>query len=177
MTTEERLAALESRLRAAEDHLAILNLLNSYGPLVDSATAKEAGELWVAGGGYNFGVNEGGTKRLEAPDEVAGMYGWQGHLDLVNTGCAHLTATPKTPLPSGAGSSHLAGRAAAGNKTDEAGAAPSRRPVAVVGSASAHQTVSLDGAGAAACRVPPPPLFMGGPRSRSPRPTPVLHAR
>jgi hypothetical protein len=95
MTTEERLAALESRLRAAEDHLAILNLLNSYGPLVDSATAKEAGELWVAGGGYNFGVNEGGTKRLEAPDEVAGMYGWQGHLDLVNTGCAHLTATPK----------------------------------------------------------------------------------
>lgn len=95
MTTEDRLAALEKRLQAAEDHLAILNLLNSYGPLVDSATAKEAGELWVAGGGYNFGLNEGGTKRLEAPDEVAGMYSWPGHLDLVNTGCAHLTATPK----------------------------------------------------------------------------------
>jgi len=95
MTIEERLAALEARCRAAEDHLAILNLLNSYGPLVDSATAKEAGELWVEGGGYNFGLNEGGTKRLEAPDEIAGMYNWDGHLELVRTGCAHLTATPK----------------------------------------------------------------------------------
>jgi hypothetical protein len=95
MTTEDRLAALEARLQAAEDHLAILNLLNSYGPLVDSATGKEAGELWVAGGGYNFGLNEGQTKRLEAPDEIAGMYSWEGHMNLVNTGCAHLTATPK----------------------------------------------------------------------------------
>jgi hypothetical protein len=95
MTIEDRLAALEARCRAAEDHLAILNLLNSYGPLVDSATAKEAGALWVAGGGYNFGLNDGSTKRLEAPDEVAGMYSWDGHVELVETGCSHLTATPK----------------------------------------------------------------------------------
>jgi hypothetical protein len=95
MTIEDRLAALEARCRAAEDHLEILNLLNSYGPLVDSATAKEAGELWVEGGGYNFGINNGGTKRLEAPDEIAGMYSWDGHMDLVRTGCSHLTATPK----------------------------------------------------------------------------------
>lgn len=97
-TTEERLAALEARLRAAEDHLEILNLLNSYGPLVDSATGKEAGELWVEGGGYNFGLNGGGTKRLSAPDEIAGMYSWEGHLDLVNAGCSHLTATPKITI-------------------------------------------------------------------------------
>lgn len=95
MSTEDRLAALETRLQAAENHLAILNLLNSYGPLVDSATAKEAGELWVEGGGYSFGIAEGGTKRLVAPDEVAGMYSWPGHMDLVNAGCSHLTATPK----------------------------------------------------------------------------------
>jgi hypothetical protein len=95
MTVEERLAALEMRLRAAEDHLEILNLLNSYGPLVDSATAEPAGRLWVEGGGYNFTVPGGGAKRLEAPDEIAGMYNWPGHIDLVNTGCAHMTATPK----------------------------------------------------------------------------------
>lgn len=95
MTIEDRIAALEARLRRAEDHLEILNLLNTYGPLVDSATGEPAGELWVKGGGYNFTLPEGGDKRLEAPDEIAGMYGWQGHLDLVNTGCAHLTATPK----------------------------------------------------------------------------------
>lgn len=95
MSVEERLAALEGRLRAAEDHLEILNLLNTYGPLVDSATGQPAGELWVEGGGYNFTLPDGSAKRLEAPDEIAGMYAWQGHLDLVNNGCAHLTATPK----------------------------------------------------------------------------------
>lgn len=95
MDIEARLAAMEARLRKAEDHLEILNLLNTYGPLVDSATAEPAGELWVAGGGYSFTLPEGGDKRLVAPDEIAGMYGWPGHLDLVKTGCAHLTATPK----------------------------------------------------------------------------------
>lgn len=95
MDTEARLAALEARLRQAEDQLEILNLLNTYGPLVDSATAAPAAALWEPGGGYSFTLPDGGTKRLEAPDEIAGMYGWQGHLDLVNTGCAHLTGTPR----------------------------------------------------------------------------------
>ena len=94
MTTDERLAMLEARLLAAEDQLAILNLLNSYGPLVDSATADPAAALWAVGGGYSFTLPGGGDKRLEAPAEIAAMYSWPGHLDLVNTGCAHLTATP-----------------------------------------------------------------------------------
>lgn len=95
MDREARLLELERRLQRAEDQLAIQNLLMSYGPLVDSATAGPAGELWVEGGGYNFTLPDGGTKRLVAPEEVSGMYAWPGHLDLVNTGCAHLTATPK----------------------------------------------------------------------------------
>lgn len=92
---EQRLAALETRLRAAEDQLAIQNLLMTYGPLVDSATAEAAGRLWIEGGGYSFTLPDGGSKRLAAPEEIAGMYNWPGHLELVNTGCAHLTATPK----------------------------------------------------------------------------------
>lgn len=95
MDREARLLELESRLRAVEDQLEIQNLLMTYGPLVDSATAEPAGALWVDGGGYNFTLPDGGTKRLAAPDEIAGMYGWPGHLELVNTGCAHMTATPK----------------------------------------------------------------------------------
>ena len=95
MDREARLLELESRLRAVEDQLEIQNLLMTYGPLVDSATAEPAGALWVEGGGYSFTLPDGGTKRLAAPDEIAGMYGWPGHLDLVNTGCAHMTATPK----------------------------------------------------------------------------------
>jgi len=97
-TIEERLAALEARCQRAEDHLEILNLLNTYGPLVDSATAQPAGALWVDGGGYRFTLPDGDTKRLTAPDEIAGMYHWQGHLDLVNAGCAHLTATPRVSV-------------------------------------------------------------------------------
>lgn len=95
MSVEERIAALETRLQKAEDHLEILNLLNTYGPLVDSATAQPAGKLWVEGGGYNFTKPDGGAQRLAAPDEIADMYAWPGHVDLVNTGCAHLTGTPK----------------------------------------------------------------------------------
>lgn len=94
-TVEERLDALEARCRKAEDHLEIQNLLMTYGPLVDSATAEPAGKLWVDGGGYNFTKPDGEPARLSAPDEIAGMYHWQGHLDLVNTGCAHMTAPPK----------------------------------------------------------------------------------
>ena len=92
---EARVAALEARVVAAEDQLAIQNLLMAYGPLVDSATGAPAGKLWVEGGGYNFTLPDGGSKRLSAPDEIAAMYAWQGHLDLVNTGCAHLTAPPR----------------------------------------------------------------------------------
>lgn len=98
MDIEARLSALEARCRKAEDHLEILNLLNTYGPLVDSGTARPAAELWVEGGGYAFTLPEGGTKRLSAPEEIAQMYGWEGHLELVNTGCAHLTATPKITI-------------------------------------------------------------------------------
>jgi hypothetical protein len=98
MTTEDRLAALEARLQAAEDHLEILNLLNSYGPLVDSASDELAPQLWVEGGGYNYGLVGGGTNRLEAPEPLGGMYRSEGHVGLTTTGCAHMTATPKVTI-------------------------------------------------------------------------------
>lgn len=90
-----RLDALEARLRAAEDQLAIQNLLNSYGPLVDSGEAAAASALWVDGGGYNFSGGIAGGTRLEAPDQLVAMYETEGHMGLVNTGCSHLTATPR----------------------------------------------------------------------------------
>lgn len=95
MADEDRISALEARLRAAEDHLAILNLLNSYGPLVDSGSAQDAPGLWIEGGGYNFSLPGGGTGRLEAPAGLAGMYRGDGHMGLVGTGVSHLTATPR----------------------------------------------------------------------------------
>ena len=94
MDVEERLATLERRLQAAEDHLAILNLLDSYGPLVDSGSAEPASHLWIEGGGYNFSGGTSQGTRLEAPDRLVAMYRSEGHMGLVNTGCSHLTATP-----------------------------------------------------------------------------------
>jgi hypothetical protein len=98
MSIEERLAALEVRCRAAEDHLEILNLLNSYGPLVDSGSDQDAPKLWIEGGGYDFTLPEGGTSRLAAPEPLGRMYRSEPHMGLVNTGSAHLTATPKITI-------------------------------------------------------------------------------
>jgi hypothetical protein len=91
MDVEERLAALEARLRAAEDQLEILRLLNTYGPLVDSGESQPAARLWVEGGAYDMG----GVYRAKAFDEIAAVYDSQGHQDLIHTGCAHLTGTPR----------------------------------------------------------------------------------
>lgn len=104
MSSDDRVAKLESRLRAAEDHLEILNLLSSYGPLVDSGTSKAAATLWVEGGGYNFTLPSGVDSRLEAPEELIAMYESQGHQNLVTTGASHLTATPKIKIQGDAAS-------------------------------------------------------------------------
>lgn len=95
MGIEQRIAALEVRLQAAEDQLEILRLLNSYGPLVDSGCSEPAAELWVEGGGYNFSGGLSGGTRIVAPDDLVAMYETEGHKGLVSTGCSHVTATPR----------------------------------------------------------------------------------
>lgn len=91
---DERLASLEERVRAAEDHLEILNLLNRYGPLVDSGAGHDAAALWQAGGGYAFTTAEGAQARLSAPEQLEDLYGSAVHSALIDTGSAHVTATP-----------------------------------------------------------------------------------
>lgn len=98
MDIDARLLELETRLRAAEDHLAILNLLNSYGPLVDSGSSEPAADLWVPGGGYSFSGGLAGGGRLEAPAELVAMYETEGHKGLVSTGVSHFTGTPRITI-------------------------------------------------------------------------------
>jgi hypothetical protein len=95
MSVEDRLAALEKRVRAAEDQLEIIRLLNTYGPLVDSAEGEPAAKLWITDGTYNVGTPGGGSRALKAPADLEALYENDGHLGLVNTGCSHLTATPR----------------------------------------------------------------------------------
>jgi hypothetical protein len=53
--TDDRIAALERRVRALEDQLAIGQLIATYGPAVDSESAGAVGELWSADGVYDPG--------------------------------------------------------------------------------------------------------------------------
>ncbi|MEW9856697.1 nuclear transport factor 2 family protein [Novosphingobium sp. M1R2S20] len=90
MSIEDRLTMLENRLRAAEDQLEILRLLNTYGPAVDSGSAEIAADLWTEDGIYDAG----GVTRF-TPDALIKMYNDVGHQNLVHTGSSHLTATPR----------------------------------------------------------------------------------
>jgi hypothetical protein len=94
---ERRFAAIEARLRVVEDELEILRLLSSYGPLVDSGSAAAAADLWVAGGGYDFGDGTD-SRRVVAPDGLVALYESQVHRDLVEAGASHLTATPRVAV-------------------------------------------------------------------------------
>jgi hypothetical protein len=94
MDIEARLAALEARVRGAEDQLEIIRLLNSYGPLVDSGESQAAAHLWINGGTYNVG----GIGPKKAYEDLVDIYDGQGHRDLINGGAAHLTATPRVTV-------------------------------------------------------------------------------
>lgn len=93
MDIYDRLEALERRLRLAEARTEILELLNAYGPLVDSGLADEAAALWREGGGYDIGA-----PRLEAPHDLAAMYRSPTHAAMIEQGCGHFTAMPSLAI-------------------------------------------------------------------------------
>jgi hypothetical protein len=94
MSIEERLAAVEARLRVAEDHLEIIRLLNSYGPAVDSGSCHEGGALWTKDGVYDVG----GRSRTVGPDAISAMYEGPHHQGMIHQGSSHLTATPRVTV-------------------------------------------------------------------------------
>ena len=84
MTVEERIAALELRLRAVEDELDIRRLLASYGPLVDAGDGDAVGGLWAEDGEYDV---DGWVMRGRA--DVAAMVGSPAHQGMIGGGAAH----------------------------------------------------------------------------------------
>lgn len=94
MDISTRIAKLEARVQRAEDHLAIINLLNEYGPLVDSGSSAAAAAHWVEGGGYAFSSGVGEGTRVEAGPALIDLYEAEWHQELIQAGSAHLTATP-----------------------------------------------------------------------------------
>jgi hypothetical protein len=85
----ERLAALEVRIQQLEDQAAVLQLVCSWGPAVDTGSSREAGELWD-----ETGVLESDLSRLEGPSAVEAMVESDGQQALIRQGCAHVQTSP-----------------------------------------------------------------------------------
>lgn len=86
---EERLAALEARMRVLEDQAALLRLIYSWGPAVDTGNAEAAAGLWT-----QDGVLDSDLSRLDGPPAVAAMVESDGQQQLITQGCAHVQTAP-----------------------------------------------------------------------------------
>lgn len=81
---QDRIAALEQRLAALEDEREIIQLLTSYGPLVDSGQAEHVAAIWTDDGIYaNDEVDMAGRDQLVAMVNSASHQGW------IKGGCCH----------------------------------------------------------------------------------------
>jgi len=95
MQVEGRLAALEARMRAAEDELEILRLVSAYGPAVDSSQARKAAEVWTEDGVYDPG---GGAAPVKGREALLAFYGAARQRAVIEKGTGHITLPPQVLL-------------------------------------------------------------------------------
>lgn len=88
---QDRLEALEARVRLLEDQLAIQRLINSWGPAVDGDNPQAAAALWTEDGVL---LSDMQNTHLDGPSAVAAMVRDAGHQELVRAGSAHVQAFP-----------------------------------------------------------------------------------
>ena len=84
-----RVTALENRVRQLEDHLAVMRLINSWGPAVDTGSSQEAAELWD-----EDGILDSDLSRLDGSAAVLAMVESDGQRALIGQGCAHVQSAP-----------------------------------------------------------------------------------
>jgi hypothetical protein len=85
----ELITSLERRVHMLEDHVAILRIINSWGPAVDTGTSHAAGALFDAGGEL-----ESDLSRLEGPAAVVAMVESDAQQAMIQRGCAHVQTAP-----------------------------------------------------------------------------------
>lgn len=87
--SEDRLAAVEARLRALEDERDIARLMASYGPLVDGGDADGVAALWAPDGVYDIDeIFLAGRERIREMVRSPAHQGW------IRQGCAHVVGPP-----------------------------------------------------------------------------------
>lgn len=89
----QRIAALESRLRRVEDRMEIIQLIASYGPAVDSRSSEATAALWTGNGCYDYG-----GPPLVGAKAVGDLVNLETHLGYVARGCAHVLGVPMITL-------------------------------------------------------------------------------
>lgn len=89
--TEARLEALEQRVRALEDELALHRSIASYGPSVDAGDTERATSLWVEDGIYELV----GWGTLAGRDGLRRIVDNPEHRAMLASGCAHLLLPPR----------------------------------------------------------------------------------
>lgn len=82
--TEDRVDALEQRVRRLEDVTEITRLVSGYGPAVDAGAAEEVAELWTEDGVYD--VDELFMRDRAA---IRAMVDSPEHQGLIARGCTH----------------------------------------------------------------------------------------
>jgi ketosteroid isomerase-like protein len=86
---QDRLNALEERIRLLEDQAEIHRLVNSWGPAVDTGNADAAASLFA-----KDAILESDMSYLIGPAAVAVMVRADGHQSLIRGGSAHIPAFP-----------------------------------------------------------------------------------
>ncbi|WP_406448165.1 nuclear transport factor 2 family protein [Streptomyces sp. NBC_00876] len=87
--SEDRLAAVEARLRLLEDERDIARTMASYGPLVDSGDADGVAALWAPDGVYDIDeIFLAGRERIREMVRSPAHQGW------IQQGCAHVVGPP-----------------------------------------------------------------------------------
>jgi ketosteroid isomerase-like protein len=89
ISLNERMAALETRLQNAEDELAIIRLVASYAPLVDSGRDDRAPSLFAHDGVYDVSYG-----RMTGPDAFSELLRSKEHQDILAQGVAHVMGLP-----------------------------------------------------------------------------------
>jgi hypothetical protein len=83
--------ALEQRLRAVEDHLAILNLIASHPPSADTGADYYTAQVYAEDGEFDRGANLMGAK---GNTEIAAIMQTPGHQAAIAGGLAHFAGLP-----------------------------------------------------------------------------------
>lgn len=91
--TEDRLIALEERLRALEDEREIIALLSTYGALADSGRAEAVADIWEPDGVY-----DNDEISMVGRDQLVAMISSRRHQQWIDGGCCHFNGPPAVTL-------------------------------------------------------------------------------